>query len=106
MTTKTEYYQLLSQYKFILSPPGAGEDCHRTWEALYVGVIPIVLESSISELYKELPIVSVKNWNDISGEFLEKEYNRIENLKRNGEIKIEKAYLEYWKNKILKIIVE
>jgi hypothetical protein len=106
MTTKTEYYQLISQYKFILSPPGAGEDCHRTWEALYVDVIPIVLESSISELYENLPIVSVKNWNDISEEFLEKEYDRIENLKKNGGFKIEKAYLEYWKNKILKIIVE
>ncbi len=30
------------QYSFWLSPRGNGIDCHRTWEALYLDVIPIV----------------------------------------------------------------
>ena len=45
------------KYKFILSPPGAGFDCHRTWEALYLGAIPIVKTSSLDPLYKDLPVV-------------------------------------------------
>ena len=35
----------LSSYKFALSPEGNGIDCHRTWECLYLGVIPIVKKS-------------------------------------------------------------
>ena len=55
----------LSKYKFILSPPGAGIDCHRTWEALYCGTIPIVISSSINELYEDLPVLTVSSWDVI-----------------------------------------
>jgi hypothetical protein len=32
----------LSQHKFVLCPKGNGEDCYRTWEALYMGAVPVV----------------------------------------------------------------
>ena len=51
--TNPLYYHLINKYKFILSPSGAGPDCHRTWEALYMGCIPIVISSSIKELYED-----------------------------------------------------
>ena len=31
---------------FVVSPPGGGWDCHRTWEAIAVGAVPIVWNSS------------------------------------------------------------
>lgn len=37
-----EYRQLLSRSKYVVSPPGNGPDCHRTWEALYFSCIPVV----------------------------------------------------------------
>ena len=37
------YRQLLLRSKYVLSPPGNGPDCHRTWESIYLGAIPIVL---------------------------------------------------------------
>lgn len=94
--TDPKCYDILSKYKFILSPRGAGEDCHRTWEALYLDMIPIVLSSSINELYEDLPIVVVDGWDDINEEFLNNKFEEISKKKQNNEYKMEKIYLDYW----------
>ena len=41
-----------SKYAFVLSPRGRGLDCHRTWEALCLGCIPIVKKSPITKLFR------------------------------------------------------
>ena len=89
-------YDIISKYKFILSPRGAGEDCHRTWEALYLDVIPIVLSSSINEIYEGLPILVINDWNEINEQFLNDKYNEISKKKANNEYNMDKAYLDYW----------
>ena len=33
---------MLSKYKFIISPEGNGIDCHRHYEAILCGCIPII----------------------------------------------------------------
>ena len=45
-----EYLRIMTRHHYVLSPFGSGYDCHRTWEALYVGCVPIV------EKLKELPL--------------------------------------------------
>ena len=55
-----------SQYRFATSPRGNGIDCHRTWELLMLRTIPIVLSSSIDPLYKGLPVVIVKAWDEVA----------------------------------------
>ena len=80
----------------MLSPPGAGVDCHRTWELLYLGCIPIVEHSSISELYEDLPILVVDNWDDISKELLEKQYTVIKEKVSRGEYNMNKLSAQYW----------
>ena len=59
-----------SKYAFVLSPHGNGLDCHRTWEALCLGCIPIVKTSAIDYLYEDLPVLIVKEWFDITKEIL------------------------------------
>ena len=55
---------LLNSY-FVISPPGNGLDCHRTWEAIYLGCVPVVLCNSLSEEFTtRLPIFAVKDWSD------------------------------------------
>ena len=63
-----ETYINQSKYVFVISPHGNGLDCYRTWEALKFGCIPIVKKSSlsISGLYDNLPVLIVKNWEDIN----------------------------------------
>jgi hypothetical protein len=52
---------------FVVSPPGVGLDCHRTWEALILGAIPIVWhEDAMEPLYSQLPIVRVHSWSELT----------------------------------------
>ena len=102
--TNPLYYDMMNKYKFILSPSGTGLDCHRTWEALYIGCIPIVLKTSISELYEDLPIVVVNNWDEINQTFLNKKYDEIQQNKRENKYNMDKLYLNYWFNKINDIL--
>ena len=60
-----EYLKLVSQSKFVLSPPGNGPDCHRTWESLYLGAVPIVHESAWPFKEFNLPAAEVSDWNEI-----------------------------------------
>ena len=95
--TKDDYYLLIQDYKFILSPRGGGEDCHRTWEALYMGRIPIVISSSIEEIYEDLPVLVLKNWNEINEDFLNKKWLELKDKFNN----VTKLSLNYWKEKII-----
>ena len=88
---------MLEDYKFVLSPRGGGEDCHRTWEALYTGVIPIVKKSSIDELYENLPVLVVKDWDEINEDLLNKTWQEYNKRKWN----LEKLTLRYWVEKII-----
>jgi hypothetical protein len=63
--------QKMASYKFIASPFGNGFDCHRTWEALAIGCIPIVRSSGLDPLYKGLPVLIVKDWADVTQELLD-----------------------------------
>lgn len=61
------YRQILAGYQFIASPPGNGIDCHRTWEALYLRVVPIVKRSAAMEAFSLLPIWIVDDWKELEG---------------------------------------
>jgi hypothetical protein len=91
--TPNSYLKILKQYKFVASPPGNGIDCHRTWEAIYLGVIPIVKESICMNYFSALglPILVVKNYDNISIS----DYKAI-----NTDIL--PLYIDYWINKIKK----
>ena len=42
-----------------------------------VGTIPIVISSSIDELYKDLPVIIVNSWDVITVKFLNKKYDKM-----------------------------
>jgi hypothetical protein len=72
------YFTTLPHYKFIISPEGNGIDCHRHYEALMAGCIPIIEEyEGIKEKYKGCPIVYTKDYSEITKEYLEKTYNEM-----------------------------
>jgi hypothetical protein len=80
-TTYKNIVKFYSNYAFVISAHGNGLDCHRTWEALYLGAIVIVKTSSLDNLYKDLPVIIVNNWNILLNyDFLISEYNRLKPL--------------------------
>jgi hypothetical protein len=62
------YLSTLQKNAFVASPPGNGEDCIRTWEAMYLGSIPILKRSALSEYFTSLglPIVIIDNWTELA----------------------------------------
>lgn len=93
------YLYDLTQTKFVLSPRGNGIDCHRTWEALLMGAIPIVISSSLNPLYENLPVLIINEWNEITFERLQEEWKRISTTKFD----LEKLYAQYWFDQISKV---
>jgi hypothetical protein len=71
-----EYNHLLdlkSSY-FVLSPNGFGIDCHRHWESLYMGAIPVVTRSKhIESLSQYFPFVILDKWEDFNQNDFSKE---------------------------------
>lgn len=91
-----EYLADVAQSKFVLSPPGNGEDCHRTWEALYLGVYPVVRTSALDQMFADLPVVIIDDWKKINEQFLNDKFDEIERNKKLGLYKMEKITFSYW----------
>ena len=91
------YMQDMSDYKFALSPSGDMYDCYRHWEAIMVGTIPIILKHyPVCEILKDLPVLIVNEWDELTENFLEKKYVEI----TSKEYDLSKLYLKYWVEKI------
>jgi hypothetical protein len=61
-----KYRELIKRSKFVLSPPGNGPDCHRTWEALYLGATPIVKSEYWAFHERQLPVVVLESWENLN----------------------------------------
>jgi len=64
--TPKMYRDLVSRSRFVISPPGNGPDCHRTWEAIYLGAIPIVKRNFWPFRNIQLPVAVVDRWDQMS----------------------------------------
>ena len=81
-----DLYEEISKYKFGISPVGNGLDCYRTWEYLYLGIIPIVYDIPMNRYFsKEVPMTLVSSYEELTETMLNKEYNRIQNTKWNWD---------------------
>lgn len=94
--SRTEIWKKQVTYHFVISPHGNGLDCHRTWEALVLGNIPIVRHSQIVHLFKDLPVLIVRRWSDITMDLLLR--TQIAFGKKSWNL--EKLKLSYWDNVI------
>ncbi|GMH47761.1 hypothetical protein TL16_g00144 [Triparma laevis f. inornata] len=56
---------------YLVSPRGAGESTHRTWESLYAGTIPIVKRSPIDHALEKLPVHLVDDYSEITPDKVE-----------------------------------
>ncbi len=59
--------------KYVISPPGAGADCYRTWEALYLGAIPVVLRKFWPFNHLDLPVKVVDSYSSFLQEIKDEE---------------------------------
>lgn len=72
------YFKELPSYKFVISPEGNGIDCHRHYEALMAGCIPIIEDRAIiREKYGDCPILYTTDYSEITEYFLQSKYEEM-----------------------------
>ena len=92
--TFKEYLIDLKSSSYVLSPNGNGIDCHRLWETLLMGSIPVVENSINISFYKHLPILIVDEWQQVNEQFLRENLDQFQNTTP------QECYLDYWIKKI------
>lgn len=70
-----KFYSRITKSKYILSPEGTGIDCHRVYESIYFNSIPILKTSKMDSYYKDLPVLIVNSWKDVTEKFLINNYS-------------------------------
>jgi hypothetical protein len=87
----TQYLQLMGKYTFTICVHGGGLDVNpKLWEALLIGVIPIIKENKpYTDIYKtfDFPVVIVKKWD-------------IDTINEKNLLLWHKKYYEYFTNTI------
>lgn len=76
--TPEQYLDNTYNHKFVISPPGRGIDCFRTWESMYLGTIPIVKRSFVTRSFQELPMLLIDDWHELSVEMLNDIYDKYQ----------------------------
>lgn len=94
-----KYIDNIYYHPFVICPQGNGIDTHRKWETLYLKSIPIEKRCINSSFYEDLPICLVDSWEEVTEDFLNREYNRIMNTNWN----LDKLDMFYWQNEICKL---
>jgi len=52
-SSRRAYWETMARMKYVASPKGVGYDCHRTWEALILGAVPLVDDTCMNKLYDD-----------------------------------------------------
>ena len=93
---RTTNWKNTTQFAFVLSPFGMGMDCHRTWEALCLGAVPIVKANAFKSMFADLPVLFINEWHEITRELLDE---TIQTFKQK-KFEYEKLTLRHWTNMI------
>jgi hypothetical protein len=90
----------LQSSQFVPSPLGHGNDCHRTWEALSLGAVPIIIKlPAMNSMFDCLPVIQVDSFCDIlQPGFLKREWGRLQ----NNTFDFSKVLMRYWIMQILR----
>ena len=91
---QVNYFKTIAKSKFVISPPGNGIDCHRIWECLYLGAVPIVKNHICFMQFKHLPILFIDDWNVVTEHFLRKNIDFVNNSN------LQELQLKYWRKLI------
>lgn len=91
-----EFIHKLMTHRFVICPPGNGVDTHRMWESLAAGAIPVVKRSQAMEPFRELPILFVDRYEEVTFELLEDAADRISHVTTENPM----LQAEYWTGQI------
>lgn len=89
-------WQRQAECMFVISPEGVGIDCHRTWEALLLGCVPVLKRSKFTDLFTHLPVILLDDWSEFNSQYMIKQVERLNSDKFN----FNPLFLKFWEEKI------
>ena len=89
--TAQTVHKLMRRTLFVPCPRGNGLDTHRIWEAIYLGAIPVVLNSDRFAALEGWPILFIEDWKEIIEKSREELVSRYEGLQTPYEELIKKS---------------
>ncbi|CAD7970634.1 unnamed protein product [Amoebophrya sp. A25] len=102
-TTSADFYRLLSRYSFIACPRGAQPDTHRLYEALYMGVTPVMLKdpahAELMDTWDQFPVVWLDSWDQLNDPVQAKKLLKESPFPK--DVSYDRATLDYWVKRIL-----
>jgi len=88
-----DYFESLPHYQFVISPEGNGIDCHRHYEALIAGCIPIMEENKeVEQKYEGCPILWTQDYHEITTDYLIKKYEEM----KGNVYDFQRLFLEFY----------
>ena len=94
-----EFRDVISRSLFVVSPPGNGADTHRTWEAIYLGAIPVVDKASLASSFTDhLPILAVESYEEFVEMSDDQLFGTYLELRKRPT---DRAYAPYWAGEIV-----
>ena len=70
-----DYFLELPNYKFVFSPEGNGIDCHRHYEALLAGCIPVIEDNlQVRQKYAGCPVLYTTDYSECTSDYLDTVY--------------------------------
>lgn len=92
----SHYWKTLKRSRFVASPRGNGVDCHRTWEALYLGAVPILDREDQVACLDGLPVLGIQNWRELNKEDLDHAWQKM----METSYDYERLRFSYWQHRI------
>ena len=89
-----EYLKEIKKSYFVLCPFGNGIDTHRRWETLYEGSIPIIKKHISYKTTKDLPVLYVDSYEEITEDYLNEALEKI----NEGKFNYDKLNTTFWMN--------
>lgn len=91
-----QYCRRIGQSCFVASPRGNGIDCHRTWEALYLGAVPVMPHQDRVACLEGLPVLETEDWRDLSPDRLKAAWESL----TSTDWQLKRLYMSYWQERI------
>lgn len=91
-----QYVRRVAQSRFVASPRGNGIDCHRTWETLYLGAVPVMARQDRVACLDGLPVLETEGWDDLPPERLREVWEMV----TRSAWRLESLYLSYWRRRL------
>jgi hypothetical protein len=93
---RRDTWKQMATFAFCISPHGHGLDCHRTWEALALGCVPIVKSSPLDPLYSKFPIWIVQDWSHVTQDSIKAKFEEMQSRMAQWSVEDSLLNLSHW----------